>query len=298
MFKKPRYLVWGLVILVGVGLVGAGIWVIQQQTQLNARLAAIRAVGDPVTLPDLARPNGSPDDNAAVFLQRARIDIVPMMPVLNALTDDENYKAGKLTEEDRKKLKALMDAYPKAFKLIEEAGGCSVYDPQIDYTANPQAVVAAALADLTDIRAVINLLQVRSRLQVAEGQQHEALQTCLLLFRLARRYDGSQLMVNTLVACAARTAAVEAGNRVLRAGAVTDKDRQALETELARHDGLDGFIQALKKERACGVSSYNELKNPLSRPLFDTDECRYLDLVQEQIDLATQPYSEFVKSVN
>jgi hypothetical protein len=54
---------------------------------------------------------------------------------------------------------------------------------------------------------------------------------------------------------------VAACNRVLRAGPVTDQDRDDLEAELARHDGPDGFIRALKRERAFGISSYAPMKN-------------------------------------
>jgi hypothetical protein len=220
-----------------------------------------------------------------------------MLKELRPITDNDDYQAGKLSEGDQAKLKALFEANADVFDLLEKAADCATYQPPIDYSVAPSTVTMAALGDGSDFREVIHLLQARSRLQLAQGQRRDALQTCLVLFRLARVYDGSLFFVNGLVACAGRTAAVDSANRVLRSGPVADEDRNALEAELARHDNHDAFIKALKNERALGVSSFDSLKTWLNRALMDNDECRYLDLVQEQIDLAPKPYDEFVKAV-
>jgi hypothetical protein len=299
MFKKCALIgTLCLAALIPAYLFGNSIWIWSTGDRLEKKLAAIRDAGDPVTLPDLARPESPPEKNAAVRLRRAGKDLEAMVKEMNAILNGDDYQAGKLTEEDRKKLKSLFEANPSVLKLVEEAGDCSTYDPQLDYTAAPEKVLGAALGDGVDFRGVINLLGTRSRLQVAERQRHEALQTCLLLLRLARLYDGNLFIVNGLVTCAARTGAVEAANRVLRTGPVTDEDRDALEAELARHDSHDGFIKVLKKERAFGVSSFASMKNWLNHAFFDNDECYYLDLVQEQIDLAPKPYAEFVAATN
>jgi hypothetical protein len=294
-----------LLVLVPTILLGNTIWI--WSTGVEKKLAAIREAGDPVTLFDLERRvSDGRLKNAAGPLGRAGKGIQAMLKDVSAITDSDDYQAGKLSEEDRKKLKAVFEANADVVDLLQEAGECAVYQPQISYTVQrrgggadvaPSQVITAALNDGTNFREVIRLLQIRSRLQVAEGQQHEALQTCLLLLRLVRLYDGNLFIVNGLVTCAGRTVAVESTNRVLRSGPIKDADRDALESELARHDSHDGYIRTLKNERAFGVSSYDSLKTWMNRALQDNDECRYLDLVQEQIELAPKPYDEFVSSV-
>jgi hypothetical protein len=190
-----------------------------------------------------------PNGNAAVYLERARNDVASMTKELNVIAEGKDYQAGQLTDADRQKLQSLMEAYAKALERLEQAGTCSIYDPQLDYSETPDAVIAAALANGADFRAIINVLEARSRLQLAQGQCHEALQTILLILRLARLYDGSLFLINNLVAAAGRAIAVAACNRVLRAGPVTDQDRDDLEAELARHDGRDGFIRAQANQR-------------------------------------------------
>jgi hypothetical protein len=299
MFKnKLVYAAITLFILFGIVLTADGGWMIASGGRLEAKLKAVRDAGDPVTLPDLAHPaTKGLLRNAAEPLGDARKDIHAMLPQLYAVMEGDDYKTGKLTDEDRKKLKDLFDANAAVLKLLEKAGDYGMYRPKIDYNAKPDEVTAAVAGDAPDFRAVINLLQVRSRLQLAEGQRREALQTCLLMFRLARLSDGSLFLINHLVTCALRAVAVECTNRVLRSGPVADADHDALEAELARHDGHEGFIKALKNERALGVSSYDAMKNLLNAGFMNDDECFYLDLVQEQIDLAPKPYAEFLKAV-
>jgi hypothetical protein len=287
-----------LLVLVPAYLLGSNIWIWSTEDRLEKRLAAIRDAGDPVTLPDLGRRAKDVRlKNAAGPLSRAGKDIQAMLKEISPVTETDDYQAGKLSEEDRKKLRAVFDAHAEVFDRVREAADCATYQPPIDYTGAPSAVITAAMADGADFRAVIRLLQIRSRLQLEEGHRHEALQTCLSLFRLVRLYDGSLFLVNGLVTYAGRAVGVESANRVLRSGAITDADRDALEAELARQDSHQGLIKTLKNERALGVSSYDLQKTWLGRPLQDQDEWRYLDLVQEQIDLAAKPYEKFVTAV-
>jgi hypothetical protein len=134
--------------------------------------------------------------------------------------------------------------------------------------------------------------------QLAEGHPRETLKTGLLLLRLAKLYETKAFAVSEFVVCAARAIAVNLCNQALRAAALPDEDRAALESEAARHDSLEGLAGALKNERVYGLASYAPLKNWLNRAYLDADEGDYLGLVQEQIDLTAKPYAEYLKAVN
>ena len=288
-----------LLALIPTYLLGNTVWILVAAQGLGDKIAALKAAGDPVALTDLARPDLPDDKNAAAQLQQVQKELAELIRDVNQFTEQsEDYKTGTLNAEDRKKLAALFDSKPTVLKAIEAAGQCTAYHAKLDFTATPEVVTAAALEDGTDFRGVVALLQARIRLQVAQGKQHDAMQTCLLLLRLARLYDGSLFIVNQLVVCAARSVAVEAANRVLRSGPVDAKDRAALEAELKLHDSHAGFVKSLKNERALGMSSYSDMKNFVNRAMLDLDESHYLDLVQEQIDLVPMPYGEFTKAVD
>ena len=288
-----------LVALIPAYLLGNTVWILVAAPGLRDKIAAIKAAGDPVALTDLARADLPDDKNAAVHLLQVQKELAKLIRDLNQFTEQsEDYKTGTVNAEDRKKLAALFDGKPAVLKAMETAGECTAYHAKLDFTAALDVVTAAALKDGTDFRGVVALLQARIRLQVAEGKQHDAMQTCLLLLRLTRLYDGSSFLVNQFVVCAARSVAVEAANRVLRSGQVDAKDRETLEAELKLHDSHAGFVKSLKKERVWGMTSYSNTKNFLNRAMLDIDESNYLDLVQEQIDLVPMPYNEFTKAVD
>ena len=280
-------------------LLGNTVWILVAAHGLGDKIAAIKAAGDPVALTDLARADLPDDKNAAAQLQQVQKELAELIRDLNQFAEQsEDYKTGTVNAEDRKKLAALFAGKPAVLNAMEAAGECTAYHAKLDFTAKPAVVLAAAGNDGTDFRGVVNLLQARIRLQVAEGKQHDAMQTCLLLLRLTRLYDGSLFLGNQFVVCAARSVAVEAANRVLRSGPLDAKDREALEAELKLHDSHAGFVKSLKNERALGMSSYADMKNFVNRAMLDLDESHYLDLVQEQIDLVPMPYSEFTKAVD
>jgi hypothetical protein len=288
-----------LVALIPAYLFGNTVWILVAAHGLGNKIAALKAAGDPVALSDLARADLPDDKNAAVQLQQAKKELAELIGDLNRFTEQsEDYKTGTVNAEDRKKLAALFAGKPAVLQAMEAAGECTAYHTKLDFTAKPEVVTAAAFKDGTDFRGVVALLQARIRLQVAQGEQHDAMQTCLLLLRLTRSYDGSLFLGNQLVVCAARSVAVEAANRVLRSGPVDAKDREALEAELILHDSHAGYVKSLKKERALGMALYSDVKNFLNRAIMDVDESSYLDLMQEQIDLAPMPYSEFTKAVD
>jgi hypothetical protein len=288
-----------LVALIPTYLLGNTVWILVAAHGLGDTIAAIKAAGDPVALTDLARADLPDDKNAAAQLRQVQKELAELIRDLNQFTEhSEDNKTAAMNAEDRKKLAALFDGKLAVLKAMEAAGECTAYHAKLDFTATPDAVMATALEDGNDFRGVVALLQARIRFQVAEGKQHDAMQTCFLLLRLTRLYDGSLFIVNQLVVCAARSVAVDGANRVLRSGQVNAKDREALEAELKLHDSHAGFVKSLKNERALGMTSYSDMKNFMNRAMLDVDESSYIDLMQEQIDLVPMPYSEFTKAVD
>src|SRR5262249_31290646 len=124
------------------------------------------------------------------------------------------------------------------------------------------------------------------------------------------------LLINYLIVLACRAQAIQSANAILRAGAVADALRAELDKELTRSEDVRGFQQALKGERAYAISAIEEMRRGCStcsvggtgacsdssfnlswfnRAFFNTQQCRIVDGLEEQIALATQPY-EAVKA--
>ena len=141
----------------------------------------------------------------------------------------------------------------------------------------------------------------RARLLAAEGDVRGAVHASVVLFRIVRLYEREPpLLVNYLVTTACRGVAVHAANGALRSGPVPDSARDELERELTLDDGLKGFQQALKTERANVIENFDAILrnwgNRWRNPFVGADQCALLDLLNEQLELADRPYSDAVRS--
>jgi hypothetical protein len=277
-------------------LMANAIWVWSNASRLQNKLAALRAEGEPLCLADLAPQPIPPGWNAAVLLRRARSDLEAMDKELTDVYQSEGYKVGRLSESQLKTIRSALEAHPKVIPLLEQAAACPGYDPQLDYTVGPQPFLKAYWDQQSDPRGAARLLRVRALQLLCQGEREEALRTCLLTFRLCRHFDYEPMMIGYLVALGSRGSAIEATNLALRAGPLSNDARNALEAELALHDGPKAYEHALKAERAYGLESFRTMPGRrfwlVSRPLWDDATSYYLDIIDQHLALASRPYAE------
>jgi len=285
--------------VIAILLIANAIWVWRTGSRLEEKLAALRAEGEPLSLADLARKPIPPETNAAVFLRRARSDLEAINN--NELFDvysSDDYEEGRPSESELKTIRSVLETYPKIIPLLQQAAACPDYDPQADYTVAPQAFLAEHLDRISDPRFVARVLRARVLLLLSQGKREEALRTCITMFRLCRHFDHEPLMVGYLVSVACRHVAVEATNLVLRAGPLPKDSREALEAELALHDGAEAYKHALQTERAYGLDCLRTMPGRgfwlVSRALWNDATCYYLDMIDRQLAAVPLPYPDVI----
>lgn len=283
--------------VIAILLIANAIWVWRTGSRLEKKLAALRAEGDPLSLADLAR-DLPPEKNAAVLLRRARSDLEAINKELTDVYQSEGYDDGRLSEAELKTIRSSLETYPKVIPLLEQAAACEDYDPQLDYTVGPAAFLAGTVDHVSHPRTVARVLRARVPLLLADGKREEAIRTCLVMFRLCRHFDRQPMVVGYLVSLACRGVAVEASNLVLQAGPLPDDAREALEAELALHDGTEAYRRALKTERAYGLESFRTMPGRnfwiVGPALWNDAECYYLDMIDRHLAAASRPYAEVV----
>ena len=295
-----RILKWTGIIggtLIAILLVVNAIWVWRTGSRLEKKLAALRAEGEPLSLADLARDLPS-EKNAAILLRRARSDLEAINKELTDVYSSEGYEEGRLSEAELKTIRSSLETYPKVIPLLRQAAACEDYDPQLDYTVGPAAFLAGTVDHVSHPRTVARVLRARVPLLLADGKREEAMETCVVMFRLCRHFDRQPMVVGYLVSLACRGVAVEASNLVLQAGPLPDDARETLEAELALHDGVEAYRRALKTERAYGLESIRTMPGRnfwiVGRALWNDAECYYLDMIDRHLAAASRPYSEVV----
>jgi hypothetical protein len=268
------------------------IWV--TGSRLEERLAAIRDAGDPVTLADLDRPEPPADRNAAVFLRRGRNDIDALSKELELIRSSDGNKTS--IEAERKAARAAMEAYPRVIPLLEQSAACPDYRPDIDFSADPQLLTEKVIEEVQQFRLHARILRQQSILLRDQGKRDDALRASLVSLRLTRHLERAPLLITCLVEVACRSVAIGQINATLRSGAVSNDIRAELDQEMVRCDDLKSFQQFLKTERAYAITCFGSTI-PVhwgNRALMNTMECNVIDGFNEQLALATQPYTAVV----
>jgi hypothetical protein len=115
------------------------------------------------------------------------------------------------------------------------------------------------------------------------------------MFRLARLFDTSPLVVSRMLTSAVRGVAAYDTNLVLRSGPLSDATRAALDAELTLQDVWGPFRQSLHDDRAYAVQKFaTEPAGPLGLrrewlPAAKHDQCNAIDLLQTAIETEPLP---------
>jgi hypothetical protein len=305
-----KFLKWvGIVLLafVAIALVVNAWFVSTTGARLERQLAAIREAGDPLSLADLARPPIPSEKNAATYLQRASADVQALMAKAYEAPGFRDYGSSMkdpMSAEIKKTLEAVFLAYPKVIPLLQQAAECSDYDAQLDYTRLPWDLLSDALSAQNILRGDMRVLTLRVRLLVAERNYEEALQTVLVMFRLAHHSEHFPGVNGLYLVTTFRRMAIQQANDVLQTGTVSKKVRDALDAELALSERIDDYVWTIKSERADDLSWFRScpLRNfwLFYRGRFDQWESQYLDEMQafEALARDPRPYRETTQIID
>jgi len=249
-----------------------------------------------MSLAELAREPIPPDANAAVFIRQARDDLEAIGRKLNDVYGSESYHAGFPDQPELEKIRSALEAHPEVVPLLERAARCPDYDSELDYSVEGQAFLAGSAdrVNRSPFRSSARLLKARVLLLQSQGKHEEALESGILMLRLSRHFEREPTLVAYLVALACRSMGVAASDGVLRGGPVPAGVRRRLDTELALHEGEKAFQWAIVSERALGMDNWQTIpaRNwwPM-RIMWDDDQTAYLDMTEQHLALASQPYS-------
>lgn len=267
---------------------GLAVWI--TNSQVESRLAAIRAAGDPVSLIDFQMEEVSPEENAVTYLRRVKSDAEALAKELEpiwqrmddraAVSEDERLKAVPdvvvvPNEDELKAIESAFANYSKVIPLLKQAANCPGYfvdyqekmsdvflkDARTCRVTHPvvETVFDLFCKDTQEARMFARIL-TRGRFFVLmkNKQYDEAVRDNIVLLKLCRLMEKEPVLVNFLIRIALRGMALERLNRVLQAGPVSEKVRQELEEELAKTDIGRDHLQALKTDRAFSLDYFEE----------------------------------------
>lgn len=296
----------GLAILCVTGV--AVVWLATTYFVGNYRLAqklnGLRAAGQPVSLRDLATGPILPEANAATYLAQASADLEAIRKLIEAAEQSpavRQLKRANMTDAQVRRSPPMVEAYrqavetyPDVWPLLAQAAACPSFQPPIDFTADGRTFLGATHL-LDEQRSAARALRCCALLRLADGEPERALDCCLNMLRLSRRYDQSPALVGFLVSIAVRSVALDTTHLVLRSGPLTPAAYVALAGELERHDMSAAFERALITERAVGLQMWDEMGVAFVYTLLPAgrkDRLSYFDVFDAATAWARGPYHD------
>lgn len=274
----------------GIGLAGlvailliinaVAVWI--TDSQVERRLAAIRAAGDPISILEYRPDEIPPEENAATYLRRAKSDAEALTKELEPISGDIHERGGGLTDAEVKAMESAFAAYPKVMPLIEQAAECSSCSGDIPQDATSSEEITNALIEgVQEKRLFARLLYTyRFNLLLAKEEYDAAVRDCTTLLKLCRHLESDPTLVSFLVSNACRGAAIQAANDAIQSGDVSKDVLADLDEELAKIDIRCLFTNALKSERAFSIDRCQEFRDQMwpSRAFFNRQTLGVLDV--------------------
>jgi len=255
--------------LIAMYIVANGLMALRVESQLNARRAALRAVGQPASIADLASAPVPDQDNAAAHLAALKPQLDAFSREYSAFYDSELGKSysdaaggNGPTAAQVAAIRTMLDSYPQLDDGIAQAAACDLYVSKLNFTLGHSQFLQQLLPPVQDFRAVARYAGWRMQVLVEDGKHEEAVRRGIELLRLTRLRDEEPTLVSYLVNLAVRGIAVAPLYDALAAGPISNELHVALDQELALHDDLHRLAEVLQTERAVGLDAVGSSVGP------------------------------------
>lgn len=267
-----RYWVLGALFVVLLLVLGNALMAWRVDAGFTAKVAAIRAAGDPASLADL-KPKRIPDEkNAAAIIahMRPRLDAFDagLQKLLKtppfAAVGNDFLGGDSMTPEQAAAVGAFLADYADVEAMIAQAAACNEYASMANFSLPFSKFLDAQLKIIQTTRAAARLMALRMRLLVGEGRLDETIARGVELLRISELQEREPGTGPFLVSIAVRGVTMKQVTAALEAGPVSKETHAALVEELARQDDAGKVRRAMRLERALSVSAAEEQMSPPS----------------------------------
>ena len=240
--------------------------------KLAAKIAAIRAAGEPTSIADL-KPAPIPDDvNAAVQLR----GLAAQLKAFNADHGDwiEHSDLGRaylealdrgetLTREQADAMRAILNKYETLEDRLSQVAAMEQYASTLDFSLDHAAFVEQQIEQIERRRCVGRFYRWQIPVLARKGRIDDAVRKGIELLRLVRHWENEPTITMYLNTIAVREVAVSSLHEALASGPASAAVHAELDEELAKHDDPRPLASSLVTERAFNLDTLNQLGDQL-----------------------------------
>lgn len=254
--------------------------------QIENRLAAIKAAGQPVSVADLQGKPVPVEDNAApVYEQAFKLLAKPeRRPDIDALNKILYSPIPTPNPQDWAAAKAAFTRSADILELIDNAQSKPACQFPLQFDS--QEVLFQRLGD---IRGITRLLCASAVLNAREGNTQKVFAYIKSAFRVDDAVGKDSVIIIDYLCGSAITKITLANLRqALHYCQLSESELRDMDNALSRIDSSKLYRHAMEGERVFGLQ---QMARFAKRPFSDLDTLAYLDFTKEQIAGATMTYS-------
>ena len=255
---KKFFIYSGVILAILVLLyLGVSFWVLRSTySHVAAKRQAIANSGDALYLTDYESDPVAPEDNAYHYLMLAAADLEKFAADYDVVYEDHTLER-RLRPDQIERLAAVVDKYPRLFKLLEQAAACDAYQADVDYADG----IMVELDHINLMRNAARALSIKSLVAAYRGEGNTALARCETSLRVSNHLSGEPILISHLVNLACQATAILTANHTLRVADTSPAARQTRDDLLAQIDNQQATIDAFKGERAMGVMTFQQMRD-------------------------------------
>lgn len=295
----------GFVLLVAVG--AYLMWSRALARRVEDQLAELRRAGRPVTAEEL---------EAYYEIPPPEKDVAPLLTAAVSTLQTPEYELAATalpivgsgseipppgqTWPQHEAARAFVQQYAGPLQQLHKAaerGGAARYSIGFENGA-----LGMSLDHAYPLRVAARLLALEAHLRAHEGDATGTAQSIRALLSLSRSIEHEPLLISQLIHYALLGVAYSAVDELLPHIRFADHDLALLQSELRRTDIATGFRRSLVGERAMGLDIMErpeqlaeamvEIGSPIPWTPRDADRLLYLEVMQQYIAAAEQPWPE------
>lgn len=282
--------------------------------ELDKRIAEIKANGEPVSASELM-DNTIPDDRNAAIIYASIVEEINKpgnekdFDLLAEFVNSEKRMSTQPTEEQIRVILSRYSVHMQKARQAADIPGCR-------FKINWEDGFLTDTPHLTAMKRLALLARVEAKFDIKAGRTDEAAQSVLLQMKLAEALRDEPGFLSQARRFTMLGNACDVLESILDKGTITNATANALKERLERLELTESLAQAMKGERAIGISTYdqarlgkigsntdagasNELQqfanNPIVRSALDRDELYYLNEMEKLLDLVRMPYRKVLQ---
>ncbi len=227
---------------------------------LNRELEAIRQRGEPLTMAELAPPPVPDNQNAALAYERAykTLKKLPWTGGMewNPTTIHGGLKKPLSPQQVSLIRRCVLQQCRPAIEMTRQASRLPLYRSSMNWSQSATTLEFTQLAPLRELARLMNAAAIQ---EAQDGQTEQAIADVGVIYYLGEHIASDPVLVPLLVSVAINNMGHDALAQVFEYSKLTAAQQIAVEAIFPRLDQEENYARAMRGERTCIHSTFQEL---------------------------------------